>query len=198
MKSVLVGLLALAPFLLSAQGILNPHSDEGYHCSAIVVDGDTIPVIYYDEIYIWGNKSFRNSAESRQWERLVRNVKKAYPYAKVAGIKFNEYNQKMAGITSEKVKKDMMKQAENELEAQFGDELKNLTVSQGKILLKLIDRQTSNCSYDIVKDFRGKFRAFFYQSFARIFGYNLKVKYDPLGADADIERIVLMIENGVI
>jgi hypothetical protein len=198
MKSVLVSLLALAPFLLSAQGILNPHSDEGYHCSAIVVDGDTIPVIYYDEIYIWGNKSFRNSAESRQWERLVRNVKKAYPYAKVAGIKFNEYNQKMAGITSEKVKKDMMKQAENELEAQFGDELKNLTVSQGKILLKLIDRQTSNCSYDIVKDFRGKFRAFFYQSFARIFGYNLKVKYDPLGADADIERIVLMIENGVI
>jgi hypothetical protein len=198
MKSILVGLLALAPFLISAQGILNPHSDEGYHCSAIVVDGDTIPVIYYDEVYIWGNKSFRNSAESRQWERLVRNVKKAYPYAKVAGIKFNEYNQKMAGITSEKVKKDMMKQAEAELEAQFGDELKNLTITQGKILLKLIDRQTSNCSYDIVKDFRGRFRAFFYQSFARIFGYNLKVKYDPLGADADIERIVLMIENGVI
>ena len=198
MKFILVGLLALAPFLISAQGILNPHSDEGYHCSAIVVDGDTIPVIYYDEVYIWGNKSFRNSAESRQWERLVRNVKKAYPYAKVAGIKFNEYNQKMAGITSEKVKKDMMKQAEAELEAQFGDELKNLTITQGKILLKLIDRQTSNCSYDIVKDFRGRFRAFFYQSFARIFGYNLKVKYDPLGADADIERIVLMIENGVI
>jgi len=198
MKFILVGLLALAPFLISAQGILNPHSDEGYHCSAIVVDGDTIPVIYYDEVYIWGNKSFRNSAESRQWERLVRNVKKAYPYAKVAGIKFNEYNQKMAGITSEKVKKDMMKQAEAELEAQFGDELKDLTITQGKILLKLIDRQTSNCSYDIVKDFRGRFRAFFYQSFARIFGYNLKVKYDPLGADADIERIVLMIENGVI
>jgi hypothetical protein len=198
MKFMLVGLLALIPFLISAQGILNPHSDEGYHCSAIVVDGDTIPVIYYDEIYIWGNKSFRNSAESRQWERLVRNVKKAYPYAKVAGIKFNEYNQKMANITSEKVKKDMMKQAEDELEAQFGNELKNLTISQGKILLKLIDRQTSNCSFDIVKEFRGRFRAFFYQSFARIFGYNLKVKYDPLGADADIERIVLMIENGVI
>ncbi len=198
MKFVLVGLLALTPFLLAAQGIINPHTDEGYHCSAIVVDGDTIPVIYYDEIYIWGNKSFRNSAESRQWERLVRNVKKAYPYAKVAGIKFNEYNQKMANITNEKVKKDMMKQAENELEAQFGNELKDLTISQGKILLKLIDRQTSNCSFDIVKEFRGRFRAFFYQSFARIFGYNLKVKYDPLGADADIERIVLMIENGVI
>ena len=198
MKFILVSLLAFAPFLISAQGILNPHSDEGYHCSAIVVDGDTIPVIYYDEVYIWGNKSFRNSAESKQWERLVRNVKRAYPYAKLAGIKFNEYNQKMVGITSEKVKKDMMKQAEDELEAQFSNELKELTTTQGKILLKLIDRQTSNCSYDIVKDFRGRFRAFFYQSFARFFGFNLKVKYDPLGADADIERIVLMIENGVI
>lgn len=198
MKFILVGLLALLPFISSAQGILNPHDAEGYHCSAIVVDGDTIPVIYYDEIYIWGNKSFRNSAESKQWERLVRNVKKTYPYAKLAGIKFNEYNVKMADVKSEKVKKDMMKQAEAELEAQFGGELKELTNTQGKILLKLIDRQTSNCSYDIVKEFRGRFRAFFYQSFARIFGYNLKVKYDPLGADADIERIVLMIENGSI
>jgi hypothetical protein len=198
MKYILVGLLAVIPFLLSAQGIINPHDSTGYHCSATVVNGDTIPVIYFDDVYIWGNKSFRNSAESRQWERLVRNVKKAYPYAKLAGIKFNEYNQKMATITNEKVRKNMMKQAEDELEAQFGDELKGLTISQGKILLKLIDRQTSNCSYDIVKEFRGHFRAFFYQSFARLFGYNLKVKYDPLGEDADIERIVLMIENGVI
>ncbi len=198
MRFILISLLALVPFLISAQGIINPRDAEGYHCSAIVVDGDTIPVMYFDEVYIWGNKSFRNSAESRQWERLVRNVKKAYPYAKLAGIKFNEYNQKIANVKSEKVQKAMMKQAEDELEAQFGKELRDLTISQGKILLKLIDRQTNNSSYDIVKDFRGRFRAFFYQSFARIFSYNLKVKYDPLGADADIERIVLMIENGTI
>jgi hypothetical protein len=198
MRFILVGLLALVPFLISAQGIINPHDAEGYHCSAIVVNGDTIPVMYLDEIYIWGNKSFRNSAESRQWERLVRNVKRAYPYAKLAGIKFNEYNLKIANVKNENVRKTMMKQAEDEIEAQFGDELKDLTITQGKILLKLIDRQTNNCSYDIVKDFRGRFRAFFYQSFARLFGYNLKVKYDPLGDDADIERIVLMIENGSI
>jgi len=198
MKFILVSLLALVPFLISAQGIVNPYDDEGYHCNSIVVDGDTIPVMYLDEVYVWGNKLFRNSAESRQWERLVRNVKKAYPYAKLAGIKFNEYNQKITNIKSEKVQKEMMKQAENEIQDQFGNELKDLTITQGKILLKLIDRQTNNCSYDIVKDFRGNFRAFFYQGFARLFGYNLKVKYDPLGADADIERIVLMIENGSI
>lgn len=198
MKFILVGLLALIPFLISAQGILNPRDSTGYHCPAVVVDGDTIAVMTLDEVYIWGNKLFRNSAEMRQWERLVRNVKKAYPYAKLAGIKFNEYNQKISNVKSEKVQKAMMKQAEDELEAQFGKELRDLTISQGKILLKLIDRQTNNSSYDIVKDFRGKFRAFFYQSFARIFSYNLKVKYDPLGEDADIERIVLMIESGSI
>lgn len=198
MRFILIGLLALIPILVSAQSILNPHDDEGYYCSAIVVDGDTIPVIYFGDVFIWGDKSSRNSAESKQWERLVRNVKKAYPYAKLAGIKYNEYNQKMSSVKSEKVRKEMMKQAEDELEAQFGNELKDLTITQGKILLKLIDRQTSNCSYNIVKDFRGRFRAFFYQSFARLFGYDLKVKYDPLGADADIERIVLLIENGSI
>jgi hypothetical protein len=198
MKFILAGLLALVPFLISAQGIINPRDAYGYHCSGIVVEGDTIPVMTLDKVNIWGNKTFRNSAEARQWERLVRNVKKAYPYAKLAGIKFIEYNQKIANVKSEKVKKDMMKQAEDEIEAQFGNELKDLTITQGKILLKLIDRQTNNSSYDIVKDFRGRFRAFFYQSFARLFSYNLKVKYDPLGADADIERIVLMIENGSI
>ncbi|MDO9257130.1 MAG: DUF4294 domain-containing protein [Bacteroidales bacterium] len=198
MKFVLLGLLALVPFLISAQGILDPHDAEGYHVSGVVVKGDTMAILNLDEVYIWGNKAMRNSTEARQWERLVRNVKKAYPYAKLAGIKFNEYNQKIASVKNEKVQKTMMKKAEDEIQAQFGNELKDLTITQGKILLKLIDRQTNNTSYDIVVDFRGRFRAFFYQSFARLFSYNLKVKYDPLGADADIERIVLMIESGSI
>lgn len=198
MRFILVGLLALTPFLLSAQGIVNPNDSAGYHFSFVVVEGDTLPVMYLDNVYIWGDKKFRNPAESRQWERLVRNVKRAYPYAKLAGDKYVEYVRKLEGVKSESARKTMMKQAEDELNAQFGEELKDLTISQGKILLKLIDRQTSNCSYDIVKDFRGGFRAFFYQSFARIFGYNLKVRYDPMGEDIDIERIVLMIESGSI
>jgi len=194
----LVGFLAILPFIISAQGIINKHDAEGYHCSAIVVDGDTIPIIYFEGVDVVGRKSYRNTADAKQWERLVRNVKKAYPYAKLAGIKFNEYNQKIANVSSEKKKKEMMKQAEDEIEAQYGKELRNLTVTQGKILLKLIDRQTNNTSYDILIDFRGHFRTFFYQSFARLFGYDLKVKYDPLGEDADIERIVILIENGAI
>lgn len=198
MRTILFVFLTLISFLVSAQELTNVRDTNGFRCSTIVVEGDTIPIMFYDEVHIWGERSYRNPAESRQWERLVRNVKKAYPYAKLAGIKFNEYSQKITDVKSDKVRKSMMKQAEDEIEAQFGKELRDLTFTQGKILLKLIDRQTSNSSYDIVKDFRGNFRAFFYQSFARLFGYDLKTRYDPLGEDAEIERIVLMIESGTL
>lgn len=154
--------------------------------------------MYLDQIYVWGSKSFRNSADARKWDRLVRNVKVAYPYAKLAGIKFEEYNKKIETATSDRQRKQMMKQAEDELQEQFGEELKALTFTQGHILLKLIDRQTANTSYDIVKEFRGRFVAFFWQGLGKLFGYNLKTTYDPLHEDADIERIVLMIENGTI
>ncbi len=198
MRIIFIGLLILVTFQGWTQDLTNTRDTKGFRCSTIVVDGDTIPVMYYDEVRILGERSYRNPAESKQWERLVRNVKKAYPYAKLAGIKFNEYSHKIADVKSDKVKKTMMKQAEDEIEAQFGKELRDLTITQGKILLKLIDRETSNSSYEIVKDFRGNFRAFFYQSFARLFGYDLKARYDPLGEDADIERIVLMIESGTL
>ncbi len=197
LRSLVISLLIFIPGLLFSQ-IINPHDEQGYHCSAIIVDGDTLPIMYLDQVYVWGTKSFKNSAEARKWDRLVRNVKVAYPYARLAGIKFDEYNKKIESVRSEKERKKMMKQAEDELQAQFGAELKELTFTQGKILLKLIDRQTTNSSYDIVKEFRGRFMAFFWQGIGKGFGYNLKTKYDPLHEDADIERIVLMIENGTI
>ncbi len=196
-KLTLTGWLILLPCLLFSQ-IVTPQDDQGFRCSSYIINGDTLPVLYLEQVYVWGSKSFMNTAEARQWDRLVHNVKVAYPYAKLAGIKFNDYNQKLSAVKSEREKKQMMKQAEDELQKQFGPELKELTFTQGKILLKLVDRQTSNSSYDIVREFRGKFMAFFWQGIGKLFGYNLKTKYDPLHEDADIERIVLMIENGTI
>ena len=166
--------------------------------SAIIVDGDTIAIDDLSEVNIYNKMATQSSSETRQFSRLAKNVKKVYPYAKLAGIKFNEYSVLLADVKNEKEKRRMMKKAEDELEAQFGEDLKALTFSQGKILLKLVDRQTGNSSFDLVKEFRGKFVAFFWQSFASLFGYNLKVQYDPLGEDKDIELIVLMIENGTI
>jgi hypothetical protein len=166
--------------------------------SAIIINGDTIAVDNLAEVNIYNKSEAQSPAETRQFNRLVKNVKKVYPYAKLAGIKFNEYSVLLADVKNEKEKRRMMKKAQDELEAQFGADLKELTFSQGKILLKLVDRQTGNSSFELVQEFRGKFVAFFWQSFASIFGYNLKVHYDPLGEDKDIELIVLMIENGTI
>jgi hypothetical protein len=91
-----------------------------------------------------------------------------------------------------------MKKAEQELEDKFGEDIKAMTYSQGKILIKLIYRETGSSSFDIVKELRGRFSAFVWQTLARIFGYDLKTKYDPGGEDQNIEKIVQMIEAGSI
>lgn len=163
-----------------------------------VQNSDTIAVIDLHEITIRSFPVFKGRKDLRAHTRLVRNVKKAYPYAKLAGIMLNEYEAILAAAKSDRERKEIIKMAEDDLKAQFGDELKELTFSQGKILIKLVDRETGETSYDLVKELRGSFSAFFYQTFARIFGYNLKTKYDPEGEDRKIEHIVQMIETGQI
>jgi len=164
---------------------------------AKIVDGDTIPMMDLPVVRIKGFIIYRTPSDQRRFDRLVRNVKKVYPYAKLAGLKLQHYDSLMAGLT-EKEQRKLYKRAEEELKAEFGDELKSLTFSQGRILLKLVDRETGTPTYHIVKELRGSFVAFFWQNLSRLFGYNLKEKYDPEGNDKDIETIVLMIENGMI
>ena len=160
-----------------------------------IVGDDTIAVIKLPEIEIYSFHP-RTRKEQRQLSRLMYNVKKVYPYAKLAGIKLKEYEDTLSRCKSDREKKLIMKRVEKEINAQYGPELKDLTFSQGKILIKLIDRETGDTSYDLVSEFRGEFVAFFYQAFAKVFGYNLKVRYDPNGEDRNIEHIVRMIENG--
>ncbi|MCK9616629.1 MAG: DUF4294 domain-containing protein [Lentimicrobiaceae bacterium] len=169
-----------------------------YRVAAVIINGDTVPYIGLPEVKIYAHSKFANRHAEKRYDKLVRNVKKVYPYAKLAGIRYKEYNEMLLKVKNDKEKKRLMKQVEADLKKQFGPELEKLTFSQGKILLKLIDRETGNTSYAIVDEFRGWFSAFFWQSFARIFGYNLKEPYDPYGEDSNIELIVLMIENGQI
>ena len=132
----------------------------------------------------------------RRLTRYVKNVKKVLPYAKLAGAKLREYEIILKNAESDKQRRKIMKQAEKEINEEYGDKLKDLTFSQGFILIKLIDRETGNSSYELVQELRGKFTAFFYQTFARLWGYNLKVKYDPNGEDRQLEVIVRLIELG--
>lgn len=163
-----------------------------------VTGQDTIPFAEISGVEVFAFKIFKTRHESQQNARLVRNVKKVYPYAKLAGSKLREYELILSKVETEREKNKIMKALEQEIKDEYGKELEKLTISQGKILIKLIDRETGNTSYELVKDFRGSFLAFFYQSFARIFGYDLKTKYDPDGEDQNIEVIVRMIENGLI
>ena len=164
--------------------------------NARILDGDTIPVIALQELKVYAFKPYKNKKEARRMTKLIRNVKIVYPYAKIAGIKLREYEEILAGVEDKKTRKKIMKQAEKEIEEEFGDDLRDFTFSQGKILIKLVYRETGASSYELVAELRGKFRAFFWQAFARIFGFNLKNGYDPEGEDAEIEFIVQMIEAG--
>ncbi len=160
---------------------------------ATVENGDTIVVMNLPTVFIYGDYAF-----GRKHEKLVRNIRKVYPYARLAGEKLNEYSIVLAAASDEKQVKEIMQQAEDDLMKQYKADLEKLTISQGKILIKLVDRETGHCSYELIQDLRGEFRAFFWQSFARIFGMNLKSEYDPMGTDKDIEEIVSLIERGML
>ena len=171
---------------------------DGYVVPAKVIDGDTIPMLVLEEVTITPPNSSNNSKNLAKYNKLIRDVKKVYPYAVIAGVKLKEYNDMLLKITDEAEKKKKLKQAEEDIKNQFTDDIQNMTQSQGRILLKLIYRQTGVTSYEIVKELRGSLRAIFWQTIARVFGENLKVDYDPAGEDKAIEEIVKKIEDGSI
>jgi hypothetical protein len=181
-----------------AQNVLMPAAPQGSVVKARIVNGDTLPIIDLAPVAFFAPRIFKNRADENRYRRLVHNVKRVYPYARLAGIKFNEYNELLISLPTEAQRRRAMRQAENELRAQFEEDLKRLTFTQGLILIKLVDRQTSHTSYDVVKEFRGMVSAVFWQGLGRIFGFNLKTEYDPQGEDRLIEEIVQMIEAGVI
>ncbi len=185
-------------FLFFSLSLFAQNQSERIVVLAHIVDNDTIITIDLPEYCHSAKLPNKLRKAAKRHGKLVYNVKKVYPYAKLAGIKLNEYENILSNTENENEQKKLMKIAEQELKDEFEDDLKKLTFTQGLILIKLIDRETGNSSYALVQELRGKFVAFFWQSFARLFGFNLKTEYDPTGADKEIEEIVVMIENGTI
>lgn len=163
---------------------------------ATVVDGDTIPLENMAPVAIYATMSPEASANLKAYLKLKRDVLRAYPYAKLAAVQLKYINDSIAKIPGEKQQKRFLKQEEKLLKAQFERDLKKLTVTQGRILIKLIDRETGSTSYALVKELRGSLQAFFWQGLARLFGSNLKSEYDAVGDDQLIEGIVRQIERG--
>lgn len=195
MKRLLIlSLMFILPAIAKGQDTIAAKG--GYVMYAIVVDGDTIIVSSIEEIYILPMRKFTSKRDMRKYERLVRNVKVVLPYAKLAKKKYDEVVSKLVTLDEKKDQKEYMKQVEQELKDEFEDDLKKLTVTQGRILLKLIDREIGETSYDLLKEFRGTFSAFFWQTLARIFGHDLKSNFDAAGEDKLLNEIVMLIENG--
>ena len=163
-----------------------------------IIDGDTIPTVYLVGVEIVAPLSPEAAARQQAYLKLRRDVLRAYPYAKLASMKLKYINDQVATMTNERQKKRFIKETERELKEQFEQDLKHLTVTQGRILIKLIDRETGNTSYALVKELRGTLQAFFWQGLARLFGENLKSEYDAAGEDQMIEQIVRQIENGTL
>ena len=163
-------------------------------------NGATTLIVYLPEVDIDLMQRYLQITDTRQGRRLASNVKKVFPYAKLAGAKMHEYDSILANVSDKSERNRLMRQAEKEITDQYTEELKNLTITQGLILVRLIDRETGSTSYQVVQELRGKVRAFFYQGFARLWGYNLKTEYDPHNnpEDDEIETIMTLLERGVI
>jgi len=162
----------------------------------VYYEGDTIPYAKLGVVTCSADRVFKNYRQKAAWDRLKYNVKKVYPYAILASAKLKEYDRVLATIPSESGKKAFMKLAEKQLKKEFSQELKNLSVNQGRILIKLIDRETGKTTYDIVKNMRGSFSAAMWQGVAIVFNSSLKSDYDADGEEKNIELAIKMIEDG--
>ncbi|MBP7732036.1 MAG: DUF4294 domain-containing protein [Bacteroidales bacterium] len=161
-------------------------------------DGEILPEMEIKEVTISGDRSNVSKAKVRRYEKLEYDVRRVYPYTLIVRAKLDKVNADLEKITDERERKRYIKAFEEELFREYEDDIRSLTFAQGKLLIKLIDRETQNSSYDLIKKYAGSFTAAFWQGIARIFGTNLKEKYDPDGEDALIERIIYEIENGYI
>lgn len=155
---------------------------------AVVYEGDTIEAKTLAGVYVWAKS---NMTAKERWTRLRNAVYVTYPYAKKAGIVFNDIEKHIAGNPDKQFITRYINSREKELKKEFTDPLTNLSVYQGRILMKLINRETggTNC-YDILRELKGGFTARFWQTVAFFFGSDLKQPYDANGQDADIESIV--------
>lgn len=161
-------------------------------------DGDSVPVVNLPQVEVMDKLNPLVVDNLKRYLKLKRDVIRAYPYAVLASETLKQINDTLSRIQRERQRKKYIKESEKIMKERFESDLRRLTINQGRILIKLVNRETGDTSYEIVKDLRGTFQALFWQSMARMFGSTLKMEYDPKGEDYLIEEIVQSIERGEI
>ena len=157
---------------------------------AVVYGGDTMEAKTLSNVDMYARIAYANREMRAKMTRLRNAIIVTYPYAQRSGLILNEMNVVLAGITDQSARKDYIKSREKELKKEFTDPLSNLSIYQGRVLMKLINRQTGNNCYDIIKEYKGGLTARFYQTVAFFFSSNLKQDYEPQGDDHEIEMIL--------
>jgi len=162
---------------------------------AIIYKGDTLSYKELSEVYIYLKLTAAQKRSLREWTRLRNAVYVTYPYAKKAGAVFNDINAHLVNMPDKEKRKAYVKSREKDLRNEFTKPLTDLSVYQGRVLMKLIARETGNTCYEIIHDYKGSFSAGFWQSVAWIFGSSLKQTYNARTEDAQIEDIVIEIRR---
>jgi hypothetical protein len=199
----LIFLILSSPVLLSGQNDSvtqkqDTSQNRVFLLQEVERDGEVLPEIAIREVKIVGNRGLPRKVIVRRYDRMIYNLKKVYPYAVIVREKMDEVNRNLGQITDEKERKKYLRGIEEYVLGEYEDDIRNMTITQGKLLIKLIDRETRNTSFELIKQYRGGFSASFWQGIARIFGTNLKAEYDPYGEDAMMEILVLQIESGML
>ena len=162
----------------------------------VLLDGDSVQFMELNNIYVYPPVELKTKRERRKYNQLVNNVKKVLPIAKEANTIIIETYEYLQTLPNKKAKDEHMKLVEKDIKKKYTPRMKKLTYSQGKLLIKLIYRESHSSSYELIQAFLGPLRAGFYQAFAWAFGASLKKEYDPEGVDRLTERVVLMVEAG--
>ena len=192
-------LLCITHMELSAQTTILKTSDGkvvGYRVPVEVQGTDTIFLFHLPNVYVFPAIKFKNKQQEKYYWKLVRDVKKTLPYSKLITKVIKETNDTLMHMHSDRERDRYMKKFEKEIYKKYESSFKHMTFSQGKLLIRLIDRECDATSYDLIRAYRGSFTAGFYQLFAKLFGADLKSEYGSGKNDKLIERIILQVESG--
>jgi hypothetical protein len=179
-------------------GVLAQADKPGNYRIGKSAEGDTMLVDHLKAVFVFASREGNTKKREADFWKYVYKVQKVYPYAKRANELLKQYEPEYLSLKKQSDRRKLVKKIEDQLLDEYKDDMKKMTISEGRILIKLIDRETGRTSYSLIKDFRGGFSAVFWQSLAKIFGNDLKSEYDPAGEDRVIEEIVRMIESGEI
>ncbi len=194
-KKNIILLFAGISFTISANNLFAQKTDSVKALRYVSKKGDTLIRTNLGTVTVQSKLSREQKRKYEQWTRLRNAVYVTYPYARAAAKIMNEINAKLVNVKEKSKRRAIIRSREKDLRKEFTSKLTNLSIYQGKVLMKLIDRETGSNCYEILDEYKGSFNAVLYQSIAFFFGTSLKQNYDAKGVDKDMESIVKEVEK---